>query len=447
MRLPDSPRPALTMDLIPPRPPSPALLSNTPNANTKADAKWWSDITLRHLHSLLSSATYPLKQQHRLLNFHRRFVAPHLGPSIPTSSLPSGFRSWMTDDSTPVEYSWKWGSKPSVRYSVELISPSSGTCKDPWNQGETLSFLCGLERDQSIIPGVDLTLFHRFYELFFGGDSGEDWEGLEQAARSTLFLGFELPECVGGGEDITLKAYFLPRERPGQSVGTQIFEAVRSVLGSLPDRNDPRHDTCKSLEALTSFLTSEKNNSDLSPFMLAVDCIGPSQSRLKIYARSPQTSFASVLSIMALAGRRVVSPVAEEQLRNLWLAVLGISEPDFDPDEELILHPSLEGDGNVPRGVLYYFDVAGDIPDVKVYIPVGRYSRLDDRAVARGLIGFMCKDGKGYAEAYERALRGISGGEADGGWGTHTYVSASYRGDGVVVTSYLSPQLYRQSAY
>ena len=50
----------------------------------------------------------------------------------------------MTDDFSPLEYSWNWGTganPPDVRYSVETIAAEAGSDTDPFNQSMTLDLV------------------------------------------------------------------------------------------------------------------------------------------------------------------------------------------------------------------------------------------------------------------------------------------------------------------
>lgn len=69
------------------------------------------------------------------MEFYYRFVVPNLGPPPTLIESPNLWRSFMTDDFTPIEFSWDWGNVDSmtdrrVRFSVEPISYDAGTFKD-----------------------------------------------------------------------------------------------------------------------------------------------------------------------------------------------------------------------------------------------------------------------------------------------------------------------------
>jgi DMATS type aromatic prenyltransferase len=87
-----------------------------------------------------------------------------------------------------------------------------------------------------------------------------------------MFLAFEL-----GEEMPVVKAYFLPhaKELPaGQSGSSIMFKALHSLAH---DRSD-----WGSLHMLVDSLQMREEASALVPFMIAIDCVAPTKSRMKI---------------------------------------------------------------------------------------------------------------------------------------------------------------------
>jgi len=92
-------------------------------------------LTSDFLLKLVSHAGFTFQQQKLSMEFYYRFVVPNLGPPPTLIELPNLWRSFMTDDFTPIEFSWDWGNADSmtdrrVRFSVEPISYDAGTFKD-----------------------------------------------------------------------------------------------------------------------------------------------------------------------------------------------------------------------------------------------------------------------------------------------------------------------------
>lgn len=91
---------------------------------------WWSKNTGHILAVLLNKAGYSPKLQYRDLKFFAEVIAPHLGASLEESGEKrSQWHSFMTDDGTPVELSWDWGTAdgpPMIRYSIEPVGLHAG---------------------------------------------------------------------------------------------------------------------------------------------------------------------------------------------------------------------------------------------------------------------------------------------------------------------------------
>ncbi|CAP61864.1 uncharacterized protein PODANS_5_2350 [Podospora anserina S mat+] len=394
-----------------------------------SDRYWWSSKIGSHLMLLLTKAGYTLDAQAEALSFLYHTVAPRLGPK-PTSPIPK-WQSFMTDDFTPFEYSWKWGrgdNPPEIRYSIEAISPITNNPSDPLNQAATYALLSQL---QSMTPELDLSLFHHFVTCFFGPQSPVLTSTKATHQQSSLFLAFELSRKTS--QDST-KCYFVPVSTPSNSAAEQISSAIRS---------SSYHSHLPAIDELEQFFRQDQDGRTIKPIMLGIDCVDASESRLKIYARSTRTSFEFVRRVMSLGGRRRGMEKEEGQLKELWCRVLGLPK-DMNTEEELPFrdHPT--------AGTLFYFDVGPKetVPDVKVYIPVRHYSKSDQQIVS-GLTSFMEKNGsRRFVDCYKEAIEGLATEEGiDVGTGVHTYVTAAYKKGGLAVTSYFNPQMYHRARW
>ncbi|KAF6834478.1 dimethylallyl tryptophan synthase [Colletotrichum plurivorum] len=389
------------------------------------DSEWWSKVLGGHLQALFSAADYPLADQFEALRFFYNLVTPRLGAS--PKDPEAAWKSFMTDDHSPVEYSWKWssdGGAPEIRYSIEPIGRRAGSSADPLNQEATCDFLARLRGGG--LPGLDLEWFEHFKRGLLG--PGTPASKAAAASQSTLFLAFE----VGAGP-VGVKAYFIPVEGPGNSAMNQISRTIASA-------------GCPSLAAISrlhGFLRNDPLGRTVKPFMLGIDCVSPAESRIKIYSRSRATSFELVRRVMSVGGLREGVAEAEEELRRLWGLVLGLEE-GFAAEGEL------RGNAHETAGVLFYFDVAAKaaLPDVKVYIPVRHYAKSDG-AAAEGLVAYLEGQGRGgYARQYLEMIEMLATKEGAGGAsGVQTYISCAYKKGKLVITSYLTPQCYHPSRF
>ncbi|KAL0936942.1 dimethylallyl tryptophan synthase [Colletotrichum truncatum] len=387
------------------------------------DRDWWWQTMGSHLETMLSAAGYSITDQFEALHFFYHLVTPRLGskPSSPRAK----WKSFMTDDYTPVEYSWKWGfgnDAPEVRYSIEPIGHYAGASPDPLNQTATCDFLTQLY--SSGLQGLDLEWFNHFKHALLG--PGTPASKTDVVSQSTLFMAFEIANGPVG-----VKAYFIPVDAPGNKVSDQISRAIASA-GS-PD--------LPAINVLYSFLRNDTHGRTISPFMLGIDCISPAESRLKIYSRSRVTTFDLVRRVMSVGGQLKGLNEVEKELHQLWNLTLGLPD-DYPTDKEL---PS---NSHETAGVLFYFDVGfkATLPDVKVYIPVRHYAPTDEVA-ANGLAQYLESQGRGaYVQQYLEILDTIA--TKDGtsnSSGVQTYISCAYKKGKLVITSYLSPQCYHPS--
>ncbi|KAK4182501.1 tryptophan dimethylallyltransferase-domain-containing protein [Podospora australis] len=373
--------------------------------HTSVDSNWWWKTLGPHLLILLNGAGYTLDAQVKALSFFYHLVAPSLGPKPMPLSAPF-WKSFMTDDHT--------------------ISSLAGTESDPLNQKATLELLAQLAE---AIPGLDLTLFHHFNNALFGPGS----VAAQAAGKFSLFRVFEMSRTTG---EIAVKAYFVPIETPGgPNAARQIYDTIRS--SGCPN--------LKAVKELKAYLDNDAEGSMIRPILLGIDCVSSAGSRLKIYARSPRTSFDFVRNVMSLGGRRTGLKKEERQLRDLWTRVLGL-EPNVSTSVDLpeCSHPT--------AGTLFYFDVSAKdaVPDVKVYIPVRHYSQ-NDRQVAEGLTSFLQTHRRGgmYTTGYRQAVErlGLSGcGNGETSRGLHTDLMAAYQKGELGITSYFSPQIFNPGA-
>ncbi|KAJ5519316.1 hypothetical protein N7453_001738 [Penicillium expansum] len=318
---------------------------------------WWSRHTGKALAVLLYNARYPADLQYWNLKFFAEAVAPQLGVS--PEMLGSGTPTWpsfMTDDGTPVELSWDWGTKdapPMVRYSVEPIGLHAGTSVDPGNLTAGPAFQERLARS---LPTMKLEWFNHFKDIFNipNVKEGEFYEDTRDHNSNVLFQAM----------------------RTAPHVTDRNFEAGEIF-----------HDFCSSVGS--KLLEHE---------MLAIDLIDPLKSRLKIYFRSRETTFQSVINIMTLEGR-IQNPKLYEglvDLHRLWTALFGVYAVD---------QPLCEVEHRT-SGILYNveFKLGEALPVAKIYLPVRHYSTSDE-AVMRGLNDYFQGRQKGkYMPDYIRAM-------------------------------------------
>ncbi|CAG8953711.1 hypothetical protein HYFRA_00006600 [Hymenoscyphus fraxineus] len=406
-----------------------------------ADSDYWWGLTGHQLSFMLDSAGYSLAKQYEALLFHYHWATPNMGQAPSSGELK--WRSLITVEGGPIEYSWKWpitDSEPDIRYSLELINKFSGSPEDPLNQAPATQVL---NRLASKVSGVDLTWTNHFLATLFDHDKSKFLEAFESGKVPPSSTFGIAAEFVSKG--LGFKAYFVPRKLDTSlEMPLKIWETSFKQL----------HPDNPSRDVLIDFLTNTSEGKRMTPLFCAVDCVAPSKSRLKWYFQSSNSSFASVREIVTLSGRRKDLEPQLADLRELIHAVLelpaGFSDNEevplaakYDPknkeNENFVALPGLL------TGYIYYFDIPprATIPEVKLYIPVWRYGS-NDLSIGNATANWMKARGRGtYSKRFMGMLENVAGHrKLSDGLGLQTYVSCVLRdGKEPDVTTYMSGEL------
>ncbi|KAH9908162.1 aromatic prenyltransferase [Xylariomycetidae sp. FL2044] len=383
------------------------------------------------LEVLLANAGYSMEARRRSLDFFNNLIAPNLGlfkgpnPNA-NDKNPNSWQSFMTDDGTPVELGWDWGttdkSQPTIRYSMEPIGLQAGSPVDPVN---SLAGAALLKQLKQTLPEINLERFDYFTKYFNFEEQHSSHD--VQDHQSSVFYGFDITETDPMG-----KVYFFPQRRARQ-YGQSTLEAVAQGIKGTPGATD------ENLQALSMFLDftgDTSTNRRLECEILAIDLIHPSESRFKIYFRSRETTFRSVADIMTLGGR-IRTPTMEtglSHLRSLWTSVFEVNALG-----------TLAENTHRTAGMMYNveFRLGDERPVAKVYLPVRHYSS-SDKAVMQGLGDYFESVQRArHTPAFERAMNDLFGsGTLTTQAGAHTYIGCAIRPTGDLrVVSYLKPQL------
>ena len=213
-----------------------------------------------------------------------------------------------------------------------------------------------------MVPDSDWTNFRHFANAFFDPQADRKQareRRTENAHPSSIFLAVEVDQTT------LTKAYLIPviAEQTGQTR----LDVLASTMTHFPLPLPAWVPLSRHLQQHVS------SNDALSIVGVAVDCIVPAHSRIKIYIRSPSTSFSSVRSMLTLNGHTTTwSEDALVRLYRLWTAVLCL--PQDHPIDQ-----NLDYTRHETAGILYHYDIQpyNDIPECKVYIPVKHYGKND----------------------------------------------------------------------
>ena len=336
---------------------------------------WWHS-TGSALATLLEKAGGRLESNVRSLLFYYLNIIPYLGEA-PKDILPDGgksttpiWKSFMTDDHTPVELSWSWGDgceAPVIRFSFEPIGPQAGTNADPLNAHAAFDFMNELRQ---ILPYLDLKWFDHFSDTLLSfSDISMTSEERPGGNKSRVFLAFDLLETR-----VTPKAYFFPGFK-AVDMGRDTMDVISDAIKSLPN-NHTASAAFPGFPTLYNFV----KNAQVEVDMLAIDCVEPAAARLKFYVRNRSTSWQSVQHMVTLGGANNGLYISKglEELELLWMIL-------FRLDDELPADEELAYKDHRTAGILYNFELRPGSSTIvpKVYIPVRHYMKSDSRIMQR----------------------------------------------------------------
>lgn len=405
------------------------------------------------LHDMLNMAGYPDDSIALHTDFFRGSVAPSLGPHPRGTGEPEIWKSFMTDDHTPVEVSWCWSTSletPTVRYSAEPIGKLAGQSVDPINTAASLRLL---GEALPLSPDMDLYL-HRHFQQTLMSRNAPEHVNAKDTPLSQSFIAFDLLK-----ENVVVKQYYLPGWRALRE-GKSKFALVEEAIRSLPVLANP---LLESFDVFVGFLESFSSETRPVVEILAIDCVDPVQSRLKIYVRFHETTLRSVMDMMTLGGLAPKTQEEENSLRELWCSVFGLDEEkDWD-------NQSLPQKDHHTGGILYYYEFkcGMSVPKTKVYLPVRHYAQNDDQ-IARGLSQYLDRRDKrlitgSYYEGVQRLwyvyldediftlivstdkIINSKHRSLASGLGFHTYICWASEKNLWNVTAYFNPEIYSPS--
>ncbi|KAH7266118.1 aromatic prenyltransferase [Fusarium solani] len=347
--------------------------------------RYWYQNAGYVLASLLNNAGYTQMSQINILHHFANLVTPYLGSAFRIGL--TRWRSFMTDDFTPVQLSWDFHTgteKPTVCYSIEPIGLDAGTAVNLQNARAAEDFKKGL---LEAFPETNATLFDHFRSCF-----DQLWIGAGPGHQSTMFWGLTLEENT-----ITNKAYFFPCAM-ARATHQPTLAVIRGAVESAPGYSQEK---MASFKLFTDYV-SQRPELRLEIEMFALDLTQEDESKLKVYFRDRRTNFEAVKEMMSLGGR-LQGPSFEmgiRKLRRLWDALLGT--------QGVPENIALPYKNHRTAGILYHFEFGmdGQTPKVRVYIPVRHYAE-NDQQVLDALTGFIGEEvGNNGSQAFlESATR------------------------------------------
>ena len=336
----------------------------------------------------------------------------------------------MTDDGTPIELSWDWGTtgdRPVIRYSIEPISLAAGTQFDPHNAIGSQYH----QRLRKFLPNARLDWFEYFQRCFEVEDKLKLAPDRYTKSAPRVFFAFDLSD-----DGTTAKAYFFPQDS-ARARGISEVARISEVIAAAP--------LCDSKVKPLWLLREWAEASRAKPLefpILAIDLVDPRESRLKIYVRNRETHFDSVVDVMSLGGLVQEKGLTKglARLKVLWNALFDVGA---SPDQSLSANP------HETAGILYNFEFRpGDrVPSCKIYIPVRHYSKSDAEILKR--LGWYLEHEKRdrYLSTFVELMEAVFDTRSmRRDCGLQTYLGVSIRPDGSLrLVSYLNPQISKLS--
>ncbi|KAI8151661.1 4-O-dimethylallyl-L-tyrosine synthase [Colletotrichum sp. SAR 10_70] len=208
------------------------------------------------------------------------------------------------------------------------------------------------------------------------------WAWSDEQSTPTTFSAFDLED----DGSTTVKSYFIPTVK-ASSLGISSLDLVEQAIQSLPPLGPEYSSTTLmgQFSLLKDFILCHHPTEPPVVEIVAIDCVNPTDSRVKIYIRSKNTTISSMIDVMSLGGRLpFLTDTVMSPLKELWVAVFGSGAED---DVGALSRPLPTIDHRT-SGILYYLELkpGAPLPKPKVYLPVRHYAR-DDEQIARASIG------------------------------------------------------------
>jgi DMATS type aromatic prenyltransferase len=359
------------------------------------DLQYWWESTALLVGEMMEKAGYDVHLQYQHLIRYHQYVLPLLGPR-PKRDGSAFWKSFMTDDFTPIETSFNFDSgKRLVRLSIEPIGHSAGTILDPFNQAVVAKAVQNLKRFD---PNADFQWFNTLVDELFVRE--ENYFKVQEAipkteARSQFFVAFDLEKANAGA-----KAYFMPTLKAIET-GTPNLQLTSKVMNRLHSSKTPLKDAYGTIE---DYILSQPVEAMPRIEIIATDCVTPTKSRVKLYIRTRYTSFSKVRDVYTLGGR-LNDPTTHEgvaTLKGLWYSLLSLPA-DYPEEDEL---PFTD---HRTAGTLFNFELkpGNPLPQPKVYVPVRHYGR-SDLDISASLAAFFKQQGwKGPAGSYIEDMQAL----------------------------------------
>ncbi|KZW03059.1 aromatic prenyltransferase [Exidia glandulosa HHB12029] len=394
------------------------------DASLPDDERFWVSSFGPMLNSMLREGGYSYTRREEMSDFFAEYVAPFLGPEpecdSSTGKRVPAWKSFVTDDFTPLEPSWTWKAgrtQPLVKFSAEPI-PDSPTAAGGVRAAIEMADALDSSRDAHIHFDRDafLQVMEHLTSLVDPTTVPGDHD-CGSTALSQVMLGFDVHPTA-----THTKAYLVPTLRALETSRSKldvITEAIRACGAGT------------SWEPVLAYLSSQPN---ADPFLLAIDCAPLDKARFKVYVRFPTADIDRLIEHVSLGGRIPLSDKFVRAIRALWARL--------SAGGNQLYRVSSQTAGGTPM----YFSVErhATVPTPKFYIPI-RLLGWHDRRIAETIGEWMSEYGNAEAgRTYAQALQKLSPTRSLASRrGFHTYIGIVPLANGDIEPSvYLNPSIF-----
>ncbi|KAL4931681.1 aromatic prenyltransferase [Aspergillus undulatus] len=334
----------------------------SPNQNPSHIA-WWTNMSPILGRSLALTGHSGASQYKNLLLVYSTLL-PFLGPVPGRTQSNIRWQSCIAGGKGPLDISINYQrSKATFRITIEPIGDEAGTDVDPMNElapRQLLSRLQNMRIHGDGDGGIDLTWYNQLeHDLVLSNHhvrKHEHQEAIsEYAIKTQRLIGLDLYES----RPPTVKAYFFPHIRAAatrQDWAVLLFGSVRKLC--------PDEAFQKSISMIESYITSIRDFLILEKPNVAIDCLAPSRSRVKIYVAMEVSRLKDVYDLWALGGALDPTPEMKkgfEIIRVMWDAVYPNLLPTGKARESMTVHCNWELSPSSPAPVpKIYFLLADD---------------------------------------------------------------------------------------
>ncbi|KAH8427124.1 uncharacterized protein LDX57_004841 [Aspergillus melleus] len=286
------PPPAASNDVLPCQ-----ILAEGLGFDNRDHELWWLN-TAESLNRVMIQCDYSVDMQYKYLSFFHRQVLPRMG-TFRRPGVEPDFICGLSHGGHPFEISVKMDNTATTcRVGFSPIGPFAGTKHDPLNSHSNREMLAQLT---TMLPQIDLRWFDHFHGQFA---LDQDQQNAVTGKLIRESHGVESLSIDFKNNDMVPKAYFYPIPAHIGS-GTSLFDLGFRALESLEaTREDAGLKSAVAVfkDFLKSRVPAEGTMNGSLLGMVGIDCLHPSESRLKLYLANFRMDLATIREYWTIGG-------------------------------------------------------------------------------------------------------------------------------------------------